>query len=509
MTCTILRARRPWPALSQWLRGVLAVTAAALTLADAGEPADATATNAPPKPKVGVMKFDVSKSLDPTLSNLLYDVLTEQVVKSGKFIVVDWEQIDRVLQYVAKSQPNLSPEDARRQAVNQLGIQQLYLGSAAKLGSKYFLSVKVLNLDLSVDKVEKESVESEEQMVDAMASITARLLGLPPPETKPATSSESKPAASGWASVTKENPFINTLGMKFVPVPGTKVLFCIWETRVKDFEAFVNDSGRYMGNSMFVFKRDGWKERAGYNWQKPGFRQTPEDPVVGVNWNDAVAFCEWLTKKERKEGRLSGSQSYRLPTDEEWSVAVGLKENPGGLPKDKDEKIPGVYPWGRSWPPPRGAGNYAGSESRTGGEPTTLFIIEGYSDGYAGTAPVGCFEPNELGLYDMGGNVWEWCEDRYDLENDWRVLRGGSWFSGVSEHALSSSRGHGAPTRRSDDLGFRVVLVGASAPRWRHRKMGAMPDGGALCLARAKRSPTRPPHAPEQPGKRRGAGRGR
>ncbi len=154
----------------------------------------AQTNTAPAKPKIGSMKFEVAKDLNPSLSGLLYDTLTEQVVNSRKFTVVDWESIDRMLQYMAKSQPNLSQEDARKQAVNQLGIQQLYLGSAAKLGSKYFLSVKVLNLDLSVDKVEKESVEIEGQMVDAVATITARLLELPPPEVKAVAAVESKPA---------------------------------------------------------------------------------------------------------------------------------------------------------------------------------------------------------------------------------------------------------------------------------------------------------------------------
>ncbi len=144
------------------------------------------------KPKIGIMKFEVDADLKPELGTFLYNSLMDQVVQSRQFTVVDWESIDRMLQYMAKSQPNLSEEDARKQAVNQLGIQQLYLGSAAKLGSKFFLSVKVLNLDLSVDKVEKESVESEEQMMDAVASITGRLLGIvPPPETKPATSSDA------------------------------------------------------------------------------------------------------------------------------------------------------------------------------------------------------------------------------------------------------------------------------------------------------------------------------
>jgi hypothetical protein len=281
-------------------------------------PPPATANAIPGKPKIGIMKFEVAKDLNPSLAGLLYDTLTEQVVNAKKFTVVDWESIDRMLQYMAKSQPNLSSEDARKQAVNQLGIQQLYLGSAAKLGSKYFLSVKVLNLDLSVDKVEKEAVESEEQMVDAVASITARLLGLPPPVIKPAPAAEAKPAPPGLPAATMENPWINSLGMKFIPVPDRKTLMCIWETRVQDYDAFAKDTGT--------------------QWSKPDFAQGPDHPAVNVSWNDGMAFCEWLTEKEQKDGKLKANQSYRLPTDAEWSLAVGLKAEQGATPKDKDSK---------------------------------------------------------------------------------------------------------------------------------------------------------------------------
>src|SRR4030095_5423544 len=68
------------------------------------------------------------------------------------------------------------------------------------------------------------------------------------------------------ATATKEQPFVNSLGMKFVPVPEAKVLFSIWETRFKDFDAFVTVTHRDMGNNMWVSGSDGWKDRSGYNW---------------------------------------------------------------------------------------------------------------------------------------------------------------------------------------------------------------------------------------------------
>jgi formylglycine-generating enzyme required for sulfatase activity len=282
------------------------------------------------------------------------------------------------------------------------------------------------------------------------------------PAAPPANQEKPAPPAADVVA-TKDNPLVNSLGMKFVSVPAAGALFCVWETRVKDFEVFVSATRREMGRSMWVSGRDGWKDRAGYDWRKPGFPQTPNHPVVGVSWKDAAAFCEWLTNKERSEGRIKANHSYRLPTDQEWSAAVGLIEPPGGLPKDKSGSVKDQYPWGRSWPPPKGAGNYAGSEARNGDWKPDWGTIDGYSDDFPRTAPVGSFAGNDLGLFDLGGNVWEWCEDRFDSKHDWRVLRGGSWHNYVPTFLLTCCRVNDPPDKRSDNNGFRVVLAEGQA----------------------------------------------
>ncbi|MBI4028685.1 MAG: SUMF1/EgtB/PvdO family nonheme iron enzyme, partial [Verrucomicrobia bacterium] len=131
------------------------------------------------------------------------------------------------------------------------------------------------------------------------------------------------------------------------------------------------------------------------------------------------------------------------PTEAEWSRAAGTTK----------------YPWGDDWPPPRGAGNYCGQETRGkyGG------MIEGYTDGFAETSPVGSFSANKHGLYDMGGNGWEWCIDKYDNQHDWRVLRGASWCDNDPVILAVSYRGRVTPGYRISSFGFRCVVAARSS----------------------------------------------
>ena len=151
------------------------------------------------------------------------------------------------------------------------------------------------------------------------------------------------------------------------------------------------------------------------------FKTGADYPVEQVSWDDAKEFCRRLTAG--LPDKLKDQYTFRLPTDAEWSVAVGLPEESGATPKDKNAKIEDVYPWGTAWPPPSGAGNYSSS----------LKV-----DSFENSAPVGSFKPNQFGLYDLGGNVWEWCEDWYDSDQKYRVLRGASWY-GINPVGLRSS----------------------------------------------------------------------
>jgi serine/threonine protein kinase/formylglycine-generating enzyme required for sulfatase activity len=261
----------------------------------------------------------------------------------------------------------------------------------------------------------------------------------------------------------KDAPFVNSLGMKFVPVPilggptaGQRVLFSVWDTRVQDYATYAD------ANSV----DDSWT-----NQSKEGVPVGRElnHPVVGVSWEDAQAFCRWLTDKETAEGELPKGLKYRLPTDEEWSRAVGMPPELGMTPAEKHQKNSSDFPWGKDYPPTKKIGNYADEtfhasfalKEDSNNVWTKNRWIAGYTDGYATTSPVGIFPANLYGLYDMGGNVFQWCDDWFDNSHQRRVLRGGSWDTEDRSVMLSSYR-HSDHTDYHDlGYGFRCVLAPA------------------------------------------------
>lgn len=261
------------------------------------------------------------------------------------------------------------------------------------------------------------------------------------------------PAATQIALASLGDRYTNGLGMVFVRIPGLKdTFFSIWETRVADFAAFVKATAHNARSGVISTNGsdDGLQDAFGSNWEVPGWSQGPAYPACGLNRDDSVAFSKWLTELAASEGRLPKSFVYRLPTDAEWSFVVGLTNESGATPQERDSKIPAVYPWGTEWPPPANAGNYRGTE-----------------DGYAHTSPVGSFPANELGLFDLGGNVWEWCVDPFSLKNPSEgTLRGGSFMVGNPDQILSSRRKW--PGRRTAvrnfELGFRCVLAKEPPP---------------------------------------------
>jgi formylglycine-generating enzyme required for sulfatase activity len=191
-------------------------------------------------------------------------------------------------------------------------------------------------------------------------------------------------------------------------------------------------------------------------------------PVVRVSWQDAAAFCNWLSERDklppayaRRGDRLEliepATTGYRLPTEAEWEFAARFD---GSRASRK-------YPWGDDLPVPAKAGNF-GDASAIYLTPVT---ITGYDDGYRVAAPVGSYASNPLGLHDLGGNVLEWTTDRYSIyvvgpeyqstdpvgpkSGDNYVIRGAGWLTGKTTELRLAARDSGSAGR--PDVGFRIA----------------------------------------------------
>ena len=191
-----------------------------------------------------------------------------------------------------------------------------------------------------------------------------------------------------------------------------------------------------------------WRQVYGADWRHPEGPHSDLDgradhPVVHVSWNDAPAYCEWT--------------GTRLPTEAEWEYAAR-----GGLERN-------AFPWGDNLEPD-GEHRMNVFQGRFPGENTG-------ADGFLGTAPVDAFPPNGYGLYNVTGNVWEWCADWYDADyyprsprrdpqgpdrGTNRVMRGGSYLCHVSycKRYRVSARSGSEPESSTGNVGFRVVADG-------------------------------------------------
>jgi len=166
-----------------------------------------------------------------------------------------------------------------------------------------------------------------------------------------------------------------------------------------------------------------------------------DQPAVAVSWNNANAFCAWMTKTFGKS-----KWRFRLPTEQEWETAAAC-----GKPVE--------YPWGDG-PIPRNW-NYFGRENPVPGQKLDR------NDGYRVSCPVQKSGANAWGLFGVGGNVWEWCEDTDDAEGKTRVLKGASWSDCAPMFLTISRRSSYTADYKSVGIGFRVIaepLVSAPKP---------------------------------------------
>ena len=189
-------------------------------------------------------------------------------------------------------------------------------------------------------------------------------------------------------------------------------------------------------------------------------------PVVNLTWEKAIRFCNWMSERQGLppayeyfngawRGVVPMTTGYRLPTEAEWVWAARYAAGPN----------PTRFPWGDNMPPVEVHANYADEAAAN----MVPYHITGYSDNFRGPAPVATFKENELGIFDLAGNVSEWVHDFYSLrkptetltdplgpdEGDYHVIRGSNYTHGRFSELRWTFRDYGEEART--DVGFRIA----------------------------------------------------
>jgi formylglycine-generating enzyme required for sulfatase activity len=293
------------------------------------------------------------------------------------------------------------------------------------------------------------------------ASLSTAPTGNPPSVTIPAPAMALIPAGNFFMGSPVIELDRDPLGETRHRVNMSAFYIASKELSVGEFRRFVEDTGHVTtaeadgGAQAYDEAKNEWVFRAGANWRNPGFRQGDDHPVVCVSWFDAVKYCNWLSAKEGLKpaytiaGRTvtwdRNANGYRLPTDAEWEYACRAGTS---TPLSTGESIS------------TSQANYNGSVAHNYGN-IGLFR--------KATVSAGSFSPNAWGLYDMHGNVWEWCWDYYSNPNTaqlsdpagpasgtHRINRGGSWSSS-GKLLRSAARASDFPETAGSNLGFRLA----------------------------------------------------
>ncbi len=230
------------------------------------------------------------------------------------------------------------------------------------------------------------------------------------------------------------------------------------EVTVAQFQTFVDETGYITdaedekGGQVFNAKDRRFERKEGATWRNPGWVIQPNQPVTMISYNDATAFAEWLSVKEKLP--------YKLPTEAQWEYAAR-----GGLAAAQ-------FPWGDELPDGKRA-NYADKNK------DFEWRDRNVDGGYKWVAPVGSYEPNNYGLYDMAGNVLEWVRDHYGEDyykfspeldpegpghGENRVMKGGEWTFGPL-NLRCAFRGWARPDLAFYNSGFRLVVDTAAVQK--------------------------------------------
>jgi formylglycine-generating enzyme required for sulfatase activity len=220
-----------------------------------------------------------------------------------------------------------------------------------------------------------------------------------------------------------------------------------FEVTRNQFAAFVRETGYQSAGCRLWSEVDQWRVEWTRDWRDPGFAQTDTHPVSCINWYDARAYADWLSKRSGRR--------YRLPSEAEWEYAARAGSE-------------GARHWGEEADKGCAYANAADHSLKRNFASWTIALCD---DGHVFTAPIGELQPNAFGLYDTLGSLWEWVEDCWnesyenapDHQDPWlagdcgfRVLRGGAWFT-APRLTRSASRFRDHRVHRFNFYGIRLA----------------------------------------------------
>ncbi|HRS52652.1 MAG TPA: SUMF1/EgtB/PvdO family nonheme iron enzyme [Candidatus Marinimicrobia bacterium] len=419
--------------------------------------------------KIAVIDFE-GKNVPKTDASALTDRLRAELFRTGKFLVLEREKMDAILKEQQFQLSGCTSDACVIEAGELLAVEQVVSGSVSKVGQTYSVTARLISIEkgnlLGVGTCDLKGDISD--VITCLNEVAEQLAG-----NQTVHLSNQNRIQEAQTNGLPEMVFIK--GGTFQM--GCQIDYCCcykeetpvhtvtvsdfwmgkYEVTIAEFEKFISETGyQTFGDLKSHLTFNNLESVYGVNWSCDEYGNMREKdqwnyPVIYISWNDANSYCEWLSKKTGKK--------YRLPTEAEWEYAA----RSGG----KDYK----YSWGNSEPSGKYGGNICGEE--WGGISEDRYY-KGYDDGYVMIAPVGSFEPNELGLYDMTGNVLEWCLDDYDEEyyqkspqynpcrrySDklFKVTRGGSFMDRPVE-IRCTFRQYGPADWGVFLIGFRLVRV--------------------------------------------------
>ncbi len=390
------------------------------------------------KDYLAILDLETVGLVNPSLSKPLSDCVRHEIVRSGRYKVLERVKMHEILKEQAFQMSGCVDSSCAVKAGQLLGVGKIIIGSLGLVGRTYYLSLSQVDVETGkTEAIEEDICKCEPDELIASAKRVARKLmgekvveGPKPPE--PPGVEPRKPAEPRSPSEkTYKDP---TTGMEFVLIPSGR--FTMGSPSSEPDRR--SDEGPqhevtlsrpfYMGK--YEVTQAQWQAVMGNN--PSGFQGCDQCPVERVSWNDMQEFIQMLNER-------AGMTGYRLPTEAEWEYACRAGSQ-------------GVYSFGDD------AGSlewYAWHGGNSSGK----------------THPVGRKRANAWGLYDLHGNVWEWCQDWYGpyapgaltdptgpSSGPYRVFRGGSWLNDPWALRCSHRNGFVPSDRNAAILGFRLAF---------------------------------------------------